>query len=73
MSLNNTYKNDCAALTYHFADPFVRENVACVFDVVVRYEVRKFEAGTILYGDPLCKKVLISMFSAVFSVRFWLE
>ena len=26
---------DNAALTDHFADPFVHENVACVFDVVV--------------------------------------
>ena len=62
-----------AALTDHFADTFVRENVARVSDVVVRNDVRKFDADAILYGDTRCKKMDISMFLAVFSVRFWLE
>ena len=62
-----------AALTDHFTDPFVRENVARVSVVVVRYDVRKFDADHILYGDTRCKKMDISMFLAVFSVRFWFE
>ena len=49
----------------HFVDPFVRENVARVFDVVVRDDVRKFDADAILYGDTRCKKTDISMFSLV--------
>ena len=60
--------NIFAALTDHFPDPFVCENVACVFDVSVHYDVRKFDADAILYGDTRCKKMDISMFLAVFSV-----
>ena len=65
--------NIFAPLTDHFTDPFVRKNAARVFDVVVRYDVRKFDADTILYGDTRCKKMDISMFLTVFSVRFWFE
>ena len=65
--------NIFAALTDHFADPFVRKNVARVFDVVVHYDVQSFDADAILYGDTHCKKMDISMFLAMFSVRFWLE
>ena len=56
--------NIFAALTDHFADHFVRENVARVFDVAVtvRNDVRKFDADAILYGDTRCKKMDISMF-----------
>ena len=54
--------NIFAALTDHFANLFVRENVARVFDVVVRYDVRKFDADAILYGDTRCNKMDISMF-----------
>ena len=39
--------NTFAALTDHFADPFVRENVARVFNVVVRYDVRKLDTDAI--------------------------
>ena len=49
-------------MTDHFADPFVRENVARVFDVIVRNDVRKFDADAILYGDTRCKKIDISIF-----------
>ena len=62
--------NIFAALTDHFTDPFVHENFVPVFDVDVRYDVQKFDADTILYGDTRCKKMDISMFLAVFSVRF---
>ena len=51
--------NIFAALTDHFADTFVRENVARVFGVVVRYDVRKFDADAILYRDTRCKKIYI--------------
>ena len=60
--------NIFAALTDHFADPFVCENAACVFDVFVRYDFRKFDGDAILYGDTMCKKMDISIvFSGVFS------
>ena len=58
-----------AALTDHSADPFDRENVACVSDIVERYDVQKFDTDTILYGDTWCKKMDISMFL----VRFWFK
>ena len=60
-------------MTDHFADPFVRENVARVFDVIIRNDVRKFDADAILYGDTRCKKIDILIFLAVFSVQFWFE
>ena len=65
--------NIFAALTDHSADPFECENIACVFDVVECYDVRKFDAMVILYGDNRCKKMDISMFLVVFSVPFWFE
>ena len=36
-------------------------------------DVQKFDADAILYGDTRCKKMDISMFLVVFSVRFRLE
>ena len=54
--------NIFAAMTDHFARPFVREYVACVFNVIVRNDVRKFDADAILYGDTQCKKMDISSF-----------
>ena len=65
--------NIFAALADHLADPFLRENAALVFDVAVRYDVRKFDADAILYGNTQCNKMDSSMFSAVFSVQFWFE
>ena len=59
-----------AALTDHFADPFVRENVARRFDVVLRHDVRKFDADAILYGDTRCKKMNTSMFKRCFQRDF---
>ena len=56
------HANIFAPLTDHFADCFVRENVARVFDVVVRNDVRKFDADAILYGDTCCTKMDISFF-----------
>ena len=54
--------NIFAALTDLFAGPFVHHNVSRVFDVVVRNDVRKFDADAILYGDTWGKKMDISMF-----------
>ena len=54
--------NTFAALTDHFVNPFVRENVARVFEDVVRYYVRKFDADATSYRDTQCKKMDISMF-----------
>ena len=65
--------NIFATLTDHFPDPFVSENVARVFDDVVHYDVRKFDADAILYGDTRFKKMDMSMLLAMFSVRFWFE
>ena len=62
--------NIFTALTDHLANPFVRENVVRTFDVVVRYHDQKFDAHAIFYGDTRCYKMDISMFLAVFSVRF---
>ena len=62
--------NIFAALTDHFANHFVRKNVARVFDVVVCYDVQKFDADIILHGDTQCKKMDISMFLVMFSVQF---
>ena len=65
--------NTFAPLTDHFANSFVHENVARIFDIVIRYDVRKFDADAILYADTRCKKMDISIFLVVFSVQFWLE
>ena len=62
-----------AALTDHFADPFVRENVARLFDIVVTSWRSKVWSWRHFVWRNWCKKMDISMFLAVFSVRFWLE
>ena len=54
--------NIFAALADHFDDPSVRENVARVFGVVVRYDVRKFDADSTLYG-------YLNVLSGVFNIR----
>ena len=46
-----------AAVTDHFADAFVRENVARVYMTLWRRnDVRKFNADAILFGEIKCKK-----------------
>ena len=49
------------------------ETLRASLTLLWRHDVRKFDADAILYGDTLFKKMDISMFLAVFSVRFWLE
>ena len=48
--------------TDHFADVFVRENVA------YGYDVRKYTADTILFREVQCKKMDKLMFKQHFSV-----
>ena len=49
-----------AAVTDHFADAFVRENVARVYMTVWRRnDVRKFDADAILFREIKCKKIEI--------------
>ena len=46
-----------AALTDHFADAFVRENVARVYMTLWRRnDVPKFDADAILFWEIKCKK-----------------
>ena len=46
-----------AAVTDHFADAFVPENVARVYMTLWRRnDVRKFDADAILFGEIKCKK-----------------
>ena len=46
-----------AAVTDHFADAFVRDNVACVYMTLWRRNyVRKFDADAILFWEIKCKK-----------------
>ena len=46
----------------HLVDPFVRENVACGYDVVTLWRSKVFDSDAILYGDTRCKKMDISIF-----------
>ena len=51
-----TLKSD-AAVTDHFADAFVLENVAHVYMTLWRRnDIRKFDADAILFGEIKCKK-----------------
>ena len=46
-----------AAVTDHFADAFVRENIARVYMTLWRHnDVQKFDADTILFWEIKCKK-----------------
>ena len=47
-----------APVTDHFADAFVRENVACVYMTLWRRnDVRKVDADAILFQEIKCKKM----------------
>ena len=65
------HENIFAALTDHFAFLLFaktwRTSLTLLF---VPNDVQMFDADAILYGDTWCKKMDISMFLAVFSVRF---
>ena len=60
-----------AAVTDHFADAFVRENVARVYMTLWRRNVvRKFDTDAILFWEIKCKKGNISCLSHVFSAVY---
>ena len=48
--MHNVTLESAAALTDHFADVFVRKNVACVYMTLwQRNDVRKFDADAVLF------------------------
>ena len=49
-------RENIAARTDHYVDVFVRENVARIMTLWRRYDVRKFNADAILFGENQCKK-----------------
>ena len=54
----NVTLESVAAVTDHFADAFVRENVARVYMTLWRRnDVRKFDADAILFREIKCKKM----------------
>ena len=56
------------AVTDHFADAFVRENVARVYiSLWRRNDVRKFDADAILFEKLSVRKGIFNVFSAVYA------
>ena len=55
--MHDVTRESVAAVTDHFADAFVRENVARVYMTLWRRnDVRKFAADAILFWEIKCKK-----------------
>ena len=55
--MHDVTRENVAAVTGHFADAFVRENVARVYMTLWRRnDVRKFDAVAILFREIKCKK-----------------
>ena len=55
--MHDVTRESVAAVTGHFADAFVRENVARVYVTLWRRnDVRKFDADAILFREIKCKK-----------------
>ena len=68
------YTESIADQTDHFANVFVRENVAYVYDVVQHYDVRKYKGNTILFREIQCKKMNNLMFQQRFQYELgWNE
>ena len=58
MCMHDVTLESIAAVTDHFADAFVRENVAGVLMTLWRrYDVRKFDVDAILFWEIKCKKM----------------
>ena len=56
--MHDVTRESVAAVTDHFADAFVRENVARVYMTLWRRNaVRKFDADAILFWEIKCKKM----------------
>ena len=56
------YTESVADQTDHFADVFVRKNVAYAMTLWRRYDVRKYTTDAILFREIQCKKMDILMF-----------
>ena len=56
------YMESVADQTDHFADVFVRENVAYGYDISRRYDVRKYTTDAILLRETQCKTMDNLMF-----------
>ena len=55
--MHDVTRESVAAVTGHFADAFLRENVARVYMTLWRRnDVRKFDADAILFCEMKCKK-----------------
>ena len=55
--MHDITRKSVAALTDHFADALVRENVAHIYMTLLRRnDVRKSEADAILFGEIKCMK-----------------
>ena len=55
--MHDVTRESVAAVTDHFADAFVRENIARVYMTLRRRnDVRKFDADAILFWEIKCKK-----------------
>ena len=58
--MRDVTRESVAAVTGHFADAFVRENVARVYMTLWRRnDVRRFDAVAILFREIKCKKMNI--------------
>ena len=56
--MHDVTRESVAAVTDHFADAFVRENVARVYMTLWwRNAVRKFDADAYLFWEIKCKKM----------------
>ena len=69
--MRDVTRESVVAVTDHFADAFVRENVARVYMTLWRRnDVRKFDADAILFGEIKRKRRDIIYFSDVFSAVY---
>ena len=55
------YKESAAARIGHCVYVFVRENLTHIMTLWRRYDVRKFNADAILFGENLCKSGILSV------------
>ena len=69
--MHDVTRESVVAVTDHFADAFVRENVAHVYMTLWRRnDVRKFDAVAILFREIKRKRKDIKCLSDVFSAFF---
>ena len=58
--MHDVTRESISAVTGHFADAFVRENIARVYITLLRRnDVRKLDADAILFREIKCKKMEI--------------